>query len=175
MSDKFYEKKLILPKFETDSFLKLPRRCQEMIFEQITRIGGSGYLPFSICGLPEYIISPIEQMFHIAFSVVNYEYYDSEFNIESQVKILIRDKKYYADFLISYGLNDENKFIVECDGHEFHKTTKEQVKNDNERDMELKKIGYDVIHFSGSQLYENAWKCADDVCDYIKRKCKERC
>lgn len=170
MSDRFYEKKTLLPKMEMESFLSLPKRCQEMIFEQITRNGGKGYLPFEVCGLPDDLTSPIEQMFHIAFSVINMEYYNGKYAIEPQYEISIDGKTYYADFVLFLDSGEKLMLIVECDGHGFHKITREQVKHDNERDYALKKSGYDVIHFSGSQLYENAWKCADDVCSFIQER-----
>lgn len=170
MAERFYEKKRILPTIETECFLKLPRRCQEMIFEQLTREDGLGYKPFEIYGLPDDIKSPIEQMFYLAFSVVNLEYYGGRYGIESQSEINVFEKKYYADFLLSLQNSDRLQLIVECDGHDFHKITKEQVKHDNERDLILKKAGYDVIRFSGSQLYENAWECADNVCSFIQER-----
>ena len=170
VTERFYENKRFLPNIETECFLKLPRRCQEMIFEQLTRRDGLGYKPFEVYGLPGEIKSPIEQMFYLAFSVVNLEFYNGRYAIEEQVEIIAFDKKYYADFQLLLGSGEKLMLIVECDGHDFHKTTKEQIKHDNERDFALKKSGYDVIHFSGSQLYENAWKCADDVCSYIQER-----
>lgn len=154
----------------TEDFLSLPRRCQEMVFEQLTRNDGLGYIPFNVYGLPSDLKSPIEQMFHLAFSVISQEFYGSRYRLESQVEIIATSKKYYADFVIYLENEEQLKLVIECDGHDFHKVTKEQVKHDNERDMALKKAGFDVIHFSGSQLYENAWKCADEVCSYIQEK-----
>lgn len=170
VAEKFYEKKRFLPTIETECFLKLPRRCQEMIFEQLTREDGLGYKPFEVYGLPGEIKSPIEQMFYLAFSVINLEYYNGRYSIEPQFEIKVENKVYYADFILSLNNNDKLMLIVECDGHDFHKLTKEQVKRDNERDLALKKSGYEVIRFSGSQLYENAWKCADDVCSFIQER-----
>ena len=170
MADKFYKKKRVLPKIETECFLKLPRRCQEMVFEQLTRTDGLGYIPFEVYGLPDDIKSPIEQMFYMAFAVINMEYYGGKYSVESQAEIKIDNNTYYVDFLLSLNNGEKLMIIVECDGHDFHKLTKQQVKHDNERDFALKKIGYDVIHFSGSQLYENAWKCADDVCSFIQER-----
>ena len=75
-------------------------------------------------------------------------------------------------FVICCLFTNDYRLVIECDGHEFHKLTKEQVKHDNERDFNLKDCGYDVIHFSGSQIYENPWKCADEVCRYLTQKVK---
>jgi very-short-patch-repair endonuclease len=50
------------------------------------------------------------------------------------------------------------KIITECvemDGHDFHEKTKEQVAYDKERDRAIKLAGYEIIHFSGSEIYKN--------------------
>ena len=57
--------------------------------------------------------------------------------------------------------------LVECDGHDFHEKTKEQVEKDNEREYELKMAVYEILRFSGSQIYNNPFKCANDVYDYL--------
>lgn len=160
---------------------KLPDRCKEMLF-----------FYYSICGDIEKIYkilhrlegekdikSPIEQMFFIAFIVLDEECFSNENSfcmvIYSQKEIMTLNKKYRSDFLIKCmeGNNPFNdtlyKLIVECDGHDFHKATKEQVEHDNERDFELKTSGYDILHFSGTQIYKNPWKCASDTIDYLKK------
>ena len=60
--------------------------------------------------------------------------------------------------------------VIECDGHDFHKLTKSRVSHDNQRDYDLKIAGYDVLHFSGSQIYSDPYKCAKEVYEYIKSK-----
>jgi very-short-patch-repair endonuclease len=65
---------------------------------------------------------------------------------------------------------NEVQLIIECDGHEFHKATKEQIKHDNERDYDLKMAGYDVLHYSGSQIFNDPIKCANEIYDYITIK-----
>lgn len=57
--------------------------------------------------------------------------------------------------------------LVECDGHDFHEKTKAQVEYRNKRDLELKKAGYDILHFSGSQIYKDPIKCANEIIDYL--------
>ena len=178
MAEKFFERHRASCKIEAENFIKLPRKCQEMFFEQLTRHDedSSGYMPFFVCGFPEGVQSPIESIFLMAFNVINYEYYDNLLCLESQYEIKTDGKKYRADFvfdteLLEYQVAEKAyKLVIECDGHEFHKATKEQVKKDNERDMALKKLGYDVLHYSGSQIYEEPWKCADEVCSYIFSK-----
>lgn len=182
MADKFFEKRKF-KNIRVESFLELPEKCKDMFFRHMSRDYGSGFEPmedyFTIADFCE-IKSPIEKMFLMAFCVIKREYYDDyKIEIYPQKKICISDKTYYADFSIEY--KDENPFsdgfcfelIIECDGHEFHKATKQQVKHDNERDLALKNAGYDVIHFSGSQIYENPWKCADEALSYFENKIRK--
>lgn len=51
------------------------------------------------------------------------------------------------------------QICVELDGHEFHERTKEQVNYRNERDRDLQADGWMVLHFSGSELHRDPWKC----------------
>lgn len=62
--------------------------------------------------------------------------------------------------------------LVECDGHNYHEVTKQQVTKRNERDLNLKKAGYDILHFSGSQIYNEPMKCAEDIFEYLVSKTK---
>ena len=69
--------------------------------------------------------------------------------------------------------NQENKcFVIECDGHEFHQKTKEQVERDNTRMRNLQKAGYEVIRFSGTEIWHRPYKCAKEVLNIILSKCK---
>ena len=62
-----------------------------------------------------------------------------------------------------------NKIIVECDGHEFHQKSKQQVEKDNQRERDLKKLGYEVVRFSGSEIFKDAEKCVEDLLDILNR------
>ena len=62
-------------------------------------------------------------------------------------------------------------FDIECDGYEFHQKTKEQIIYDNERERNLKKEGYEIIRFSGSEIISNPYKCVQDIIDIILSKC----
>lgn len=78
---------------------------------------------------------------------------------------------YRVDFLI-YGRFEGRdqicKVIVECDGHDFHERTKEQAKRDRQMDRELTAAGYRVFRFTGSEIYRDAVKCADEVERFLK-------
>lgn len=57
---------------------------------------------------------------------------------------------------------------------EFHQKTKEQVQKDNEREYDLKMAGYEILRFSGTQIFNNPIKCAEDTYNYIIKKIKEK-
>jgi len=67
------------------------------------------------------------------------------FTIQKQVKI----GKYRVDILIE---GRDCDLVVECDGAEFH-TDQEKEK---ERDEYLIKLGYSVMHLTGSEIYRKA-------------------
>ena len=164
-----------------DDFLKLPRKAQLVYFNQLGNVKQYMFTEFvdidtSSCK------SPIEQIFQVAFECIywmaNQHKIDFELPIilqlEPQSEIIIDGKRYIVDFLIE---NVESKYnfppvVIECDGYEYH-SSKEQINNDRERDIALKKSGYEVIRFTGTMIYENPYKCALDVFEFIKGKLVE--
>lgn len=153
-------------------FLNAPRKAQQLMLLPLIK---EKFYPTIMC---ESIKSPIEQIFITAF-----DFYMSINNKEqvflfSQAPIFLESKKYIADFLFEEDefvnkFNTKKKIIIECDGHEFHQKTKQQVKHDNEREYDLKMAGYEVIRFSGSQIYNNPLRCAEDTYNYIMKKIEE--
>lgn len=67
---------------------------------------------------------------------------------------------YKPDFLLY------KHYIIEIDGHEYHKT-KEQREKDYKRERYLLKKGYLVIRFMATEVYLNANKCFLEVVDEI--------
>lgn len=55
------------------------------------------------------------------------------------------------------------RVAVECDGHEFHEKTKEQAARDRTRERDLVFEGWTVLRFTGSEIYRDAQRCAQDV------------
>lgn len=153
-----------------DIFDDLPYKAKEIIlndktFELIDEVS---------CML-EYLESPIEKILYIALikeiKKTNYYWY-----IDAQTEIECDEKTYRADFTIEYdeicnnNLDENFKLDIECDGYEFHQKTKEQVRKDNEREYNLKTSGWDILRFSGSQIYNEPTKCAKDILKYIALK-----
>lgn len=155
-----------------EEFLKLPKRVQELILVNNIK---QEIMPAVFC---EYIESPIEQIFITAFELYM-KLNNKEFiMLFSQMPIKIGKKKYVADFYFEKDkyincFNTNKRIIIECDGHEFHQKTKEQVKRDNEREYALKMAGYEIIRFSGSQIYNEPFKCAEDTYNYIIKSIEE--
>ena len=116
--------------------------------------------------------SPIEQLYFIALK--NSSIYENmELIVEPQKEIYANGKKYKVDFyitaseLFSLVKNDEHTIYsrevilcVECDGHDFHEKTKEQVSKDKSRERDIMSIGLNLIRFSGSEIYKSPNKCA---------------
>ena len=165
-----------------DNFLKLPRRAQELFFEDLDEdlnliIHGKksndmvvAYLlndAFNTNGCK----SPIEQILYMALNLkIGCNYFD----VEPQKEIIAESgKKYYADFAI-YSTDEDSYYdsvlLVECDGQNFHEKTKAQIRRDNEREYDLRMSGYDILHFSGSQIYADPFKCADEIIAYCNKK-----
>ena len=155
-----------------EELLKQPRRVQELMLVNNIK---QGIFPTTFY---EDIKSPIEQIFKTAFELYMDLTGKEYIFLFSQVPIKINKKKYIVDFFFEKDqyvnqFNTDKKIIIECDGYEFHQKTKEQVKHDNEREFDLKMAGYEIIRFSGSQIYNNPFKCAEDTYNFIMKHIKE--
>lgn len=153
-------------------FLNAPKKAQQLLLLPLIK---ERFYPTIMCSE---IKSPIEQVFITAFDLyVMLENKEPVF-LFSQMPIEIGTKKYIADFYFEEDVyvnkfNTDKKIIIECDGHQFHQKTKEQVKHDNEREYDLKMAGYEILRFSGSQIYNEPLKCAEDTYNYIMKSIKE--
>ena len=171
---------------EAEAFRELPERAQEIWFHYCDsaiahkRLDNMAFihvfgLNYSECK------SPIEIIFNFAFDLVAYAEGNCGYWLQPQYEIKSGKKRYFADFVflaedvdeIRHIKNPNFKLVIECDGHEFHEKTKEQVVKDNEREYDLKMLGYDVLRFSGSQIYNNPFRCATQTMDYILEKMGE--
>ncbi len=73
------------------------------------------------------------------------------------------DWTYRVDFLLVCGSSPAFRrcFAIECDGHEWHEKTKDQVARDKRRDRRMIMDGITPIRFSGSEIHKDASGCAD--------------
>lgn len=172
-----------------DFYNKLPDKCKEMFFDEVSKVsfdvsfeemGKICNSVFSeIFEFYEYCESPIEQIFLFAFSIYRSKK-DLPCIIFPQEEVTCCDgKEYRADFILVFseslsarGLEPINnvKLLIECDGHDFHEKTKDQVARDNDRDLDLKNEGYDIIHFSGSQIFNDPMGCVEKAVSCFKKK-----
>jgi hypothetical protein len=77
-----------------------------------------------------------------------------------QYPLKLEKRSVRLDFALIRGAK---RFAIETDGHDFHEKTKEQAASDKSRDRLLTAAGWTPIHFTGSEVYRNAHRCADDV------------
>lgn len=79
-------------------------------------------------------------------------------HIQTQVQI----DKYRVDFLL-VSAETSQRFVIECDGHNFHERTKEQAQRDRQRDRDLTAAGYIVLRFTGSEIWRDPWSCVEQI------------
>ena len=86
-----------------------------------------------------------------------------------QVTVPSIDKRYRLDFAI---LNaPEGLYLaVEVDGHQWHEATPHQVQSDKSRDRKLIAAGWQVLRFTGSEVYRDAAACVREVRELIARR-----
>lgn len=118
-------------------------------------------------------MTPIEQLMYTAFRHILQDRWGWEYYINPQYGI----DKYRVDFLISCqfyweptNIYKKASCIVECDGHDYHERTKEQASKDKKRDRELQALGYTVFRFTGSDIWKNPTKCAQEVEDFLRKE-----
>lgn len=75
-------------------------------------------------------------------------------------------ESYRVDFLLE-GM--DIRIAIECDGHDFHDRTKQQAAYDRARDRELLKAGVFTVRFTGSEIFNNAERCAKDAINVFIR------
>lgn len=81
--------------------------------------------------------------------------------------------KYQTDFMLCVKAPRARKSAwgaVECDGHDFHEKTSDQVSHDRARDREFQAGGIAVLRFPGCQVNEDATKCAREAIQVLLRQ-----
>jgi len=118
--------------------------------------------------------SPIEKLFLIEFEYqVKAEPYEEYYWIMPQYKI----NNYRVDFMIYYHYfskwmtkkneypeqNKSKSLIVELDSYLWHGSNPEQFANEKKRERELQKEGWNIMRFSGREIYRNVEKHVEEV------------
>jgi len=86
-----------------------------------------------------------------------------------QVTVPSIDKRYRLDFAI-INAAESLYLAVEVDGHQWHEATQHQVQSDKSRDRKLTAAGWQVLRFTGSEVYRDAPACVREVRELIARK-----
>lgn len=103
--------------------------------------------------------SPMETLFRAGLAV-NAKLLTYEGNQSFKLGAQERIGPYRVDFVLeAYGV----EIIIEVDGHEFHEKTKEQAAHDKKRDRYMTQHGHTVLRFTGSEVWANPFKCAEQA------------
>lgn len=79
----------------------------------------------------------------------------------------IDNKSTRADLLIWKPSDKNFKLIVECDGFKYH-NSKEAFTRDRKRDRLYKSKGYQVIRFSGTEIWKDPVSVSSELYDFIE-------
>lgn len=135
---------------------------EEIMLGVLLLLGGArGALPVV---LNEMRGSPLAESRMSRFRNAEHEYFThgSTCVIAPQFKI----GKYRVDFCVLFPAcrpSDNFHLVVECDGHDFHERTKEQAQRDKSRDRAIQAAGYQVLRFTGSEIWNNCIDCGKEV------------
>ena len=113
------------------------------------------------CESPIERILVVELLHHIYL-----ELYDSTpYSVELQKEIRLKTgKKVRVDvFIAKKSPQWTTSLAIECDGKDFHNAEK-----DRERDEEMAKLGIVTLRFAGTQIYNDAKSCVDEIMRIIE-------
>lgn len=157
-----------------DNFQRLCRKAQELIWNNLC---GEKPFFFYVFGIDDATtrMTPIEQIFFIASNVHYVETTKENLYLDTQVEVYANKRRYVADFMLkSYGVDKDCKYIlkkpliIELDGKDYHRTL-EQREYDYNRENDLKVAGYEVMRFTGKQVYNKPLECIAKVCEYLEK------
>ncbi|WP_035287869.1 endonuclease domain-containing protein [Brevibacillus massiliensis] len=115
--------------------------------------------------------SPIEKIAYIGMRDLLFAFGAMNLLIYPQFKI----GTYTVDFLIKFkpkhssNESKELSIVVECDGHDWHEKSKEQVARDKERERFIAKQGYLLLRYSGSEIVDEPHRIVSDITEIIFR------
>lgn len=165
-----------------DMFIKGDVNISDYLIKEVRTIYNGSIIDIETV-LDETLIfceSPIEQLFMLCWKADGLGWkrtpYIEILCEEQQHEMILDNIKMRIDLYLEYHLKNFNgeskllKIAVEFDGHEFHKSTKEQVSKDNERNIILQKNDINVIRFSGSDIWNDLRKQIKRLDDFIWTK-----
>lgn len=99
--------------------------------------------------------------------------FDNAFHLTMQpelpTSVRVDDRPIRPDLYIWLPEDDSFKLIVECDGYRYH-SDRASFTSDRKRDRVLKSLGYDVLRFSGLEIYKDPLAAAQELVDYLEQK-----
>lgn len=118
--------------------------------------------------------SPLEQLLLVNMLTLPYvELYPRYHGMPDQPFASDGDAMFYLQYPITLDgqtnrldfavIWEQTKINVEVDGHDFHERTKEQARRDKSRDRRLTQAGWKVLRFAGSEVWKEAYSCADQM------------
>jgi hypothetical protein len=125
--------------------------------------------------------SPLEAAWYVWWSAMSRagDIDDSTVTWRAQQDVIACGRKYRLDVVLMPQLPLKAraeavnipvaKIAVELDGHDFHERTREQVAYRNQRDRDLQSDGWQVLHFSGSEMHRDPAKCVAEAFDAAYR------
>ena len=152
--------------------LLLEKDVMELCFKTNFTVNGRTYNKFDE-------MTPIEKLMYAILLRIKLK-----IEVDSDYSFFVRPQEkignYRVDFLIKTYFRplsqETDSFIIECDGHDFHEKTKEQAKHDKKRDRFFTQNGYKVLHYTGSEIYNDFPKIEDELEKYITSVlCNEGC
>lgn len=78
------------------------------------------------------------------------------------------DVEYYEPTSFWFSAHSHYYIAVEIDGHEYHERTKTQAEKDKFRDREIRKIGFSVFRYTGSEIYRNTPSIIWQIIDLLR-------
>jgi very-short-patch-repair endonuclease len=100
--------------------------------------------------------SEIELLFYEAY--LDWARKDPE--VKDKMRYQVNIGPYIADFLYL------DRYVIEVDGHDYH-SSKEQMQHDYSRDRYMKKKGYEVMRFTGTEVYREANNCVTQMMEVV--------
>lgn len=119
--------------------------------------------------------SPIEVAFAVAFDLMHGLYrgaanhsstiWASEKAPQIYLQPQVQVDAFRVDFVCGWNIGQDRftSIVIECDGHDFHERTKKQAAADKSRDRALSQTFARVLRFTGSEIYSDPCKCAEEV------------
>lgn len=96
-------------------------------------------------------------LFRLCESPMEIEFFAHSFHVIRNLKPQWAIGPYRADFAIP-----SSRIAIEIDGHDGHKTKAQRTK-DARRERHIKTLGWEVIRFTGSEIYKDVLACVDET------------